>query len=418
MAQVPTFCPLCVSRCGATATVADGALVALGARSRAPHRAGAVHQGQGRAGARATTGTGCCTRCGGPTPRERRTRAGERISWEEALDIVAARLTELAADHGPESVVFGSASPSTSAISDSVDWMMRLKRAFGSPNLVHSMELCGWGRYLAPPTRSASRCPASYLPDLDRAGCILYWGYNPSVARLAHATATTAALRRGARLIVVDPRRAGLASKADHWLRVRPGTDAALALAMTHVMIERGWYDRDFVRRWTNAPLLVRDDDARLLRADEVFAAGDPAHYVAWDESSARAVSVRPGGARLRRRRRPAGAWTARTRSRRRRARSVPPGVRPPRGRRAARIPPEAAESAHRRARRADRRGRAHAVELPPGRVLHLERPGTAQQHHADDPRDQRAVRAYRLPGRSWRQRAVRRRADQPHRRH
>src|SRR5690349_24250976 len=60
------------------------------------------------------------------------------------------------------------------------------------------------------------------------AGCILYRGYNPSVARLVHATATTAALRRGARLVVVDPRRAGLASKAEHWLRVRPGTDGAL----------------------------------------------------------------------------------------------------------------------------------------------------------------------------------------------
>lgn len=49
-----------------------------------------------------------------------------------------------------------------------------------------------------------------YLPDLDRAGCILYWGYNPSLARLSHASATVAALGRGARLVVVDPRRVGL----------------------------------------------------------------------------------------------------------------------------------------------------------------------------------------------------------------
>src|SRR6266508_4232491 len=77
---------------------------------------------------------------------------------------------------------------------------------------------------------------------------------NGSVARLARATATTGALRRGARLVVVDPRRAGLASRADHWLRVRPGMDCALALAIAHVMIERGWFDDDFVRRWTNAP--------------------------------------------------------------------------------------------------------------------------------------------------------------------
>jgi anaerobic selenocysteine-containing dehydrogenase len=52
---------------------------------------------------------------------------------------------------------------------------------------------------------------------------------------------------------VIDPRKAGLAAKADHWLRVRPGTDAALALSLMHVMIENGWYDSDFVRDWTNA---------------------------------------------------------------------------------------------------------------------------------------------------------------------
>ena len=103
------------------------------------------------------------------------------------------------------------------------------------------------------------------MPDLEHAGCILFWGYNPSLARLAHATATVAALKRGARLIVVDPRRAGLANKADLWLRVRPGTDGALALGIANVMIERGWYDRDFVRDWTNGPLLVRADTGRLL---------------------------------------------------------------------------------------------------------------------------------------------------------
>jgi anaerobic selenocysteine-containing dehydrogenase len=115
------------------------------------------------------------------------------------------------------------------------------------------MELCGWGRYLASIYTYGTSVPGAYLPDLEHAGCILYWGYNPAVARLVHATGTVAALNRGARLIVVDPRRAGLAHRADHWLRVRPGTDGALALALTDVMIRRGWYDRDFVSRWTTA---------------------------------------------------------------------------------------------------------------------------------------------------------------------
>ena len=132
------------------------------------------------------------------------------------------------------------------------------------------------------------------MPDLDRAGCILFWGYNPSLARIAHATAAVAALNRGARLVVVDPRRAGLASRAAQWLRVRPGTDTALALSIAHVMIERSWFDRDFVREWTNGPLLVREDNGRLLRAEDIDPSGKAGKYVAWDAARGRPVTFDP----------------------------------------------------------------------------------------------------------------------------
>jgi anaerobic selenocysteine-containing dehydrogenase len=217
----------------------------------------------------------------------------ERISWDEALDTVAAQLRTIAAASGPEAVVFASASPSTSAISDSVDWITRLRRAFGSPNFAYSMELCGWGRHLASLYTFGAPVPGAFMPDLERAGCILYWGYNPSVARLVHATATVEARNRGAKLVAIDPRRAGLAANADHWLRVRPGTDAALALAIAGVLLERGSYDVDFVRRWTNAPLLVRTDTGRLLRSEEVPGV-EPGRYVAWDTAVAGSVSYDP----------------------------------------------------------------------------------------------------------------------------
>ena len=75
------------------------------------------------------------------------------------------------------------------------------------------------------------------------------------------------------KLIVIDPRHVGLANKADVWLRVRPGTDGALALGLANLMIERGWYDRDFMRDWSNGPLLVRADTGRLLRESDLRAA-------------------------------------------------------------------------------------------------------------------------------------------------
>jgi anaerobic selenocysteine-containing dehydrogenase len=263
--RVPTFCALCVSRCGATATIRDGVFrslepdpghptgKALCVKGKAAHEL-VYHDERLRTPLRRTT------------PKEDPDPGWEAIGWEEALDTVAARLLELSRESGPESVVFGAASPSTSAISDSIDWITRLRRTFGSPNQLLSMELCAWGRYLATSYTFGASVPGEYLPDLEHAGCILFWGYNPSLARLSHATGTVDALRRGARLVVVDPRRVGLAHRADEWLPVRPGTDGALALAIAHVMIERGWFDEEFVRRWTNAPYLVRMDSGRLLR--------------------------------------------------------------------------------------------------------------------------------------------------------
>jgi anaerobic selenocysteine-containing dehydrogenase len=284
-AHVPTFCALCVSRCGAIATVEDGRFTAL--EPDPAHPTGQALCAKGRAAPELVYHA---DRLQFPLKRTRpkgdSDPGWQRIGWDEALATTATRLRALARDHGPESVVFSSASPSTSAMSDSVDWVQRLRRAYGSPNFCVAMELCGWGRYLAPVYTFGASVPGAYLPDLEQAGCILYWGYNPSVARLVHATGTTAALRRGARLIVVDPRRAGLAHKADHWLRVRPGTDAALALAMAHVLINHGWFDREFVRHWTNGPLLVRADTGRFLRERDVTSTGDENRYVAWDEAT------------------------------------------------------------------------------------------------------------------------------------
>jgi anaerobic selenocysteine-containing dehydrogenase len=95
-----------------------------------------------------------------------------------------------------------------------------------------------------------------------------------------------AAQKRGARLIVVDPRRTEPAGRADAWLRVRPGTDGALALGIADVMIERGWYDEAFIREWTNGALLVRPDTGRFVKGAELAQGGNAEQYVAWDRTA------------------------------------------------------------------------------------------------------------------------------------
>jgi anaerobic selenocysteine-containing dehydrogenase len=291
--RIPGYCALCVSRCGSIAVVENGRFVAL--EPDPSHPTGQALCAKGRAAPelvyhpdRLLYPIKRTRPKGDPDP------GWQRISWDEALDLTATRLRQLAEEHGSESVVFTVASPSTSASVDSIHWVERLMRAFGSPNMGVSMELCGWGRYLATVYTYGASVPGYYMPDLEHAGCILFWGYNPNIARLAHATATVAAQKRGARLIVVDPRRVGLANRADLWLQVRPGTDGALALAIAHVMIERGWYDRAFVRQWTNGPLLVRGDNGRLLTERDLFVTGSAQRYVAWNEAYGGPVAYDP----------------------------------------------------------------------------------------------------------------------------
>ena len=293
--RIQGYCALCISRCGSIAVVENGRFIAL--EPDPSHPTGQALCAKGRAAPEIVYHA---DRLRHPLKRTRPkgdpNPGWQRISWDEALDLTAVNLRRLAEQHGPHSVVFSMVSASTSAIADSAPWIQRLMRAFGSPNLCGSMELCGWGRGGA--TRftygTGMGLTGTHMPDLEHAGCMLFWGYNPSLARLSHATAAVAALRRGARLIVVDPRRVGLAGKADVWLRVRPGSDGALALGIANVMIEREWYDRPFVRDWTNGPLLVRSDNGRLLTERDLSADGSAQRYIAWDPATRRPLLYDP----------------------------------------------------------------------------------------------------------------------------
>ena len=144
------------------------------------------------------------------------------------------------------------------------------------------MDMCGWGRACA--TRYAYGVGSVGTGGLagpcrtsPRAAVSSCGATTPASPAWPHATATVAALKRGMRLIVIDPRRAGLASKADIWLRVRPGTDGALALGLANLMIQHGWYDADFMRAWSNGPLLVRADTGRMLTARDLTPDGERA---------------------------------------------------------------------------------------------------------------------------------------------
>jgi anaerobic selenocysteine-containing dehydrogenase len=300
--QVRGFCGLCIARCGTIATVEHGRFTRLDPDPE--HPTGAAICAKGRAAPELVYSKDRLTR-----PLRRRRPKGdadpgwEEISWDAAFDEIAAAMRRIAAEHGPQAFAFSQSSPSTTAIGDSGAFIRRLMNAFGTPNLVWALDLCGWGRgfatrYVYGVGSVATGSAGGAMADIDRAGCLILWGYNPSISRLTHATATVDALKRGMKLIVIDPRNAGLTNKADIWLRVRPGTDGALALGLANLMIRRGWYDRDFMRQWTNGPLLVRQDTGRLLRESELGSRGDAQRYVAWHEQDDRPVSYDPASGR------------------------------------------------------------------------------------------------------------------------
>lgn len=190
----------------------------------------------------------------------------ERISWDEALDLIAGKMLAVRAESGPAAVAFTRGTGSATGVRDTDPWLTRLANHVGTPNLMSTTHVCNWSRDgAALYTYGVGTLP---LPDTASTGCVVLWGTNPSATQLGLAREVIAARQRGARLVVVDPRRVGLANKADLVLQLRPGTDGALALALVDVLIRERLFDETFVREWTNAPLLVRDDTGQFLTAD------------------------------------------------------------------------------------------------------------------------------------------------------
>ena len=288
--RIPGYCPLCISRCGIVSVVDNGRLVDVEADRSHPTGNSVCVKGRAApelvyAPERLLTPLRRTRPKGDPDP------GWQPVSWDEALEWTAARLRAIAARHGPEAVAFGVATPSGTAVADAFAWIHRLANAFGSPNVLFATENCNWHRDFGAALTFGSGIG---MPDFEQTGCLVLWGANPAATWPAMAGAALAALKRGARLIAVDPRQAGLAGRADLWLSPRPGSDGPLALALAGVLLAEGWYDREFVARWTNGPLLVRADTGRLLSAADVEAGGDAGHFLAWDGAAGRVAAHDP----------------------------------------------------------------------------------------------------------------------------
>lgn len=298
--EVPGFCCLCRSRCGTINTVENGRLLRVEADPS--HPTGRAICAKGRAGPEIAHRSGRLTT---PLRRTRpKTEANpgwQPISWDAAMSEIAERLSAQRAAAGAESVAFAVTSPSGTPISDAIDWIERFIRVFGSPNTAYATEICNWHKDFS---HAFTFGRGIGTPDYARAKLILLWGHNPSSVWLAQAGAIAEGRKVGAKMIVVDPRRTAHAAQAEHWLRVRPGADAALALGLIRRLIAIEGYNTAFVRRFTNAALLVRCDDGMLLRVGTGFAEFDTETFRAVPAGTAASAALRGvfmvGGVRCR----------------------------------------------------------------------------------------------------------------------
>ena len=172
-----------------------------------------------------------------------------RISWDEALETVASHLQKVKNKYGAESVVFWIA-----YTKEPRPYFHRLTHAFGSPNYCTESSSCFSSAWLAAnltygPDYATLVAQSDSLEPETR--CKLVWGSAVQWSSPEVWKENLEAIERGdLKLIVVDPRRTTIASKADIHLQLRPGTDGALALGMMNVIISENLHDKVFTEKW------------------------------------------------------------------------------------------------------------------------------------------------------------------------
>jgi cysteine desulfurase NifS len=193
---------------------------------------------------------------------ERGTRDFERITWDDAYEIVVENLQRIKAESGPEAVAIYTGrgafelslcdfyQPKEAAVSSASNVLF----PFGSPNTMGVGALCYVSFAMIAPHVTMGRMLIDMFVDIEHAETLVVWGANPATdSPPLDMHRLEAAAKRGADIIVIDPRRTATARRTGaQWVPIRPGTDGALALSMIQVMLEEELHDEAFARDWTH----------------------------------------------------------------------------------------------------------------------------------------------------------------------
>ena len=185
----------------------------------------------------------------------------ERISWDEAYDLIVDNLNEIKEQSGPEAVaIYTGRGAFELSLNDmyqpkgvAVSSASNILFPFGSPNTMGVGALCYVSFAMIAPHVTMGRMLVNMFTDIENSDLLVVWGANPATdSQPLDMHRLEAAAKRGADIVVIDPRRTDTAIRTNaQWIPIRPGTDGALALSMIGVLIDEDLYDEDFAENWS-----------------------------------------------------------------------------------------------------------------------------------------------------------------------
>ncbi|NMA69007.1 MAG: respiratory selenite reductase catalytic subunit SrrA [Desulfitobacterium sp.] len=234
--KIPSLCNGCSSYCGVWAYVKNGRLWKI--EGNKTHM-----KSQGHLCARAhgiaqnVYNPGRVTQ---PMKRVGDSNNFEPITWEQAFQEIGSKMKDIVEEHGGDKVVWACHGGKESYASQFLD-------IIGSPNYITHYATC----FTAKTNIWSNMVGGMYNPDFDNAKMMLFVGRNYAGGIIPAAMKRiTEAKEKGAKIVVVDPRFCELATIADEWLPIRPGTDLAFYLGIAHTLISEDLYDKDFVENY------------------------------------------------------------------------------------------------------------------------------------------------------------------------
>jgi len=238
---VQTLCRMCDDRCGIDVRVEDGCVLDVSGNAAHPWNHGRLCV-KARAAVDTVNHPDRLLR-----PLKRRGEDWEELSLEQALDEIAERLQAIIAGAGARSVSVWKGE--AIGFAQQEDLARRFIHAIGSPNYLSNDSMCWVGRF------AGYKLVLGAWPnvDIENARCVVMWGANPPHSRPNLTQRVTAARRRGATLVAVDPRLSAVARRADLHVAPLPGTDGALALGLIRELVETGSYDRAFIEDYLSS---------------------------------------------------------------------------------------------------------------------------------------------------------------------